>query len=120
MSQPDISRPRFSYPPLLQSDGAIRLVILQPGTSWTAPALPDSPPQLECRLWSTTVTASRYEVLAYTRGTEERNRTIIVEDAPFNVTERLWDALHRIRADDVRYFWIDVISIDETNLEEKS
>lgn len=99
---------------------------------------PFSQPQIECRLLSihpgrisdpivctTSVinlaeAAGRYDALSYCWGSRDRTRPVICDNASFSVTPNLESALKRLRTPDVaRSFWIDQLSIDQDNLQEK-
>jgi hypothetical protein len=91
----------------------IRLVILLPATDSSSP--------IECRLEHTNLGRSRpYEALSYVWGMPEFTQEIILDGQPFHVTSNLETALRQLRnSHEERVLWIDAISIDQTDLDER-
>ena len=62
----------------------------------------------------------QYEALSYCWGTENATCVIQMNGIDYPVVETLYQALRRVRTDEVRYLWIDALCIDQHNLEERS
>ena len=62
----------------------------------------------------------QYEALSYCWGTEIATCLIRMNGIDYPVVETLFQALLRLRTDEVRYLWIDALCIDQHNLEERS
>lgn len=92
----------------------IRLVTLFPG-----PETAD----IECILTHVSLNEKpHYEALSYTWGEHhEKNGNILLEDHPFPITSNLELALRYLRSEtDPRSLWIDALSINQVDDEEKS
>jgi hypothetical protein len=62
-----------------------------------------------------------FEALSYEWGDPRKSHSISVRGKRFRVTANLWNALHNVRHEtEARALWVDAISIDQTNLDEKS
>lgn len=101
------------FPVLDNSTSSIRILDLYPANSrWEIQAdlrtvqLEDHP---------------SFEALSYEWGDQRRSHTIILGGKPFRVTANLWKALHNVRHErQPRSLWVDALSIDQENLDEKS
>lgn len=95
---------------------AIRTVLLLPGRSlWND--------EIQCLLQNTTIRESKgkYRALSYHWGDASHRRTIRLNGQRFEVTDNLWQALHRLRHKrKQRIFWIDAVCIDQANVEERN
>lgn len=109
-------RPEFipkDLPPLSNSSSSIRVLDLSPAAErWEIKAglrtvrLEDNP---------------AFEALSYEWGDPRKSHWISVGGKRSSVTANLWKALHNIRHEtETRTVWVDAISIDQTNLNEKS
>ena len=100
-------------PPLSNSSSSIRILDLWPaGERWGIETdlrtvrLEDNP---------------AFEALSYEWGDPRKSHSISVGGKRFRVTGNLWNALHNVRHEtEARALWVDAISIDQTNLNEKS
>ncbi|MCJ1284487.1 hypothetical protein MMC26_003819 [Xylographa opegraphella] len=95
------------------ADHEIRLICLYPGTG-SAPivcelnkiSLDDRPP---------------YEALSYAWGTNHSGQRILLDGHEICIGSNLWDALRYLRDRyDPRWLWVDALSIDQANLQERS
>jgi hypothetical protein len=107
---------RFEYEPLIP-DGlrSVRLVTLLAG-------LPNEIPELECRIRHYALDqCPPYEALSYCWGDSKDRRPILCNGACFNVSANLWSALADLRLEArSRLLWIDAISINQDDLDEKA
>ena len=101
------------YPPLLSPNSQIRLLDLQYG---------DSTALVECSLYVVDLsTAPQYDALSYTWGDPNITRPIKVNGEDFQVTENLEAFLRqRQRERNQRPLWVDAISINQADTQEKS
>lgn len=61
-----------------------------------------------------------YETLSYVWGSEDKPRSIIIDDRNFDVTQNLYVALLRLRNHTCsRIIWVDAVCIDQANEKEK-
>jgi Heterokaryon incompatibility protein (HET) len=62
-----------------------------------------------------------YEALSYVWGSQEDLRTILLENKEFSITNNLFVALQLLRRKDTdRYIWIDALSINQNDIEERN
>jgi hypothetical protein len=108
----------FKYKPLIEPD-AIRLIELQPSSDPLA--------EVRCSLIYTALSSkdirdifSHYTALSYVWGSDEKVRTIWVDELPLKITANLFSALRDLR-DETRLFllWADGICINQSDNEEK-
>jgi Heterokaryon incompatibility protein (HET) len=104
------------YRPICSEAHEIRLVVLHPSTESYAPPV--------CQLLYTSIGDDvEYEALSYVWGDDplEKPKQILLDSQPFWVKDNLDDALRHLRYNDTkRILWVDAISIDQNNLEERS
>ncbi len=105
----------YTYDPLDLSKQSIRLVRLLNGTFGD---------DLLCEIFQTWLHQAEglvpYEALSYTWGNAERTAAIHVGQCTLEITPNLHEALQRLRLpDEDRIFWIDAISIDQGNIQER-
>lgn len=108
----------FKYPPLPQGSGNTRMVLLLPHERKEA--------ELECKLFNYTLSQNSgrnhlYEALSYVWGSDAKPKSIKLDGYTFPVTSNLHAALVNLRDHQLgRVLWIDAISIDQHNNNEKS
>lgn len=93
----------------------IRLIVLLPSKAESA--------QIECLVTQVSLDDTPdYEALSYTWGSQnEEIGTVSVESKPFPITSNLEDALRHLRLEEEpRTLWVDALSINQTDDEEKS
>jgi Heterokaryon incompatibility protein (HET) len=104
----------YSQIPLSSAHESIRLVYLEPGTG---------DDQLVCSIRAIDLesqTAS-YEALSYCWGSAKKLHTIICNGRRLKITTSLFHGLRCLRlVNDVRAFWVDAISINQNDVDEKS
>lgn len=102
----------YAQLPELQDEN-IRLVILRSGQL-------DEP--VDCSLITCSMNdGPAYEALSYAWGHRSRGYLIALNGLPFMVFDNLGQALRQLRDAELdRTFWIDAISINQANLEERS
>lgn len=108
-------RTTFQYMPLESSSNSIRLVVLEPiGGNHNS--------EIKCRITHTTFGAKPvYKALSYTWGDETLKRTIKIDGCHFAVSNNLYEAVSHLRRTwDERTFWIDAISINQMDTDEKN
>ncbi|KAF2469448.1 uncharacterized protein BDR25DRAFT_289012, partial [Lindgomyces ingoldianus] len=107
------SSPKNIYSPLPLGDTEIRLVTIVPG-------ILEDP--MVCILEAVSLDSPlAYEALSYVWGNLDDSRTIIVNNAPADVTSNLDMALRYIRhPEELRTMWIDAICIDQSNTVERN
>jgi hypothetical protein len=105
----------YHYSPL--SPSSIRLLRLLP--------IGDNPKHLRCELFEYPLQHSDksshpYEALSYIWGSEDKPKSIAVNDQNLHITQNLYTALLHLQ-DHLfsRVFWIDAICIDQGNVKEK-
>jgi hypothetical protein len=108
-------RTMFRYTPLESSSNGIRLVVLGPDGG-------DHDSEITCRITHTTFGAKpAYEALSYTWGDETIKRNLNLDGYFFAVSNNLYEALIRLRYPETeRTLWIDAISINQTDTDEKN
>ncbi|KAH7409173.1 heterokaryon incompatibility protein-domain-containing protein [Cadophora sp. MPI-SDFR-AT-0126] len=91
----------------------IRLVTLLRG---------NSNEQLECRMENFRIDQCHYyEALSYVWGDNSELNPLRVNNAWFQITRNLFEALHQLRSSDRdRSLWIDQLCIDQTDLDERA
>lgn len=103
------------YRELLGSD--IRLLTIHAG---------EDDEEIECELEQLALdTKPEYYALSYVWGDQYKRRPILVNRQRFDVTANLYDALHHLRQQYVRWdsafsIWIDAICINQEDIDEKS
>lgn len=109
----DIRLPAFGYLPLQHPDD-IRIVVLGRGSSDHHP--------IECYLLHMERHREDYEALSHEWGQPSVDEPIIsVDGCPVRVRTNLRDALKELRLEtEDRYLWIDALSIDQANTEERN
>jgi Heterokaryon incompatibility protein (HET) len=101
------------YPVLRSPDSNIRLLQLHPGNH-----LSGIEATLESRSF---LEHPQYRALSYTWGDPSRVKPITVNGKRMDITENLWNALFYIRdTQRNQTLWVDAISINQKNNEEKS
>ena len=101
------------YEDLDFSERQIRLLHLLPG-SWEEPIC--------CSLQVVSLDEKPvYQGLSYAWGKLNFVKTVQVDERPFRITANLWAALRRLRrTKHERILWIDALSINQQNLDERS
>ena len=101
----------FHYP--LRSGSSTRLLILHPGVFDDA---------ISCQLSEVDLNdRPRYEAISYTWGSESDQKTIRVNGMPLQIRHNLFSCLRRLRHPSQQpAFWVDALSISQTDLDEKS
>ncbi|KAH7377315.1 heterokaryon incompatibility protein-domain-containing protein [Pyrenochaeta sp. MPI-SDFR-AT-0127] len=61
-----------------------------------------------------------YRAISYTWGDPSQVRKITLNGCPFAVRKNLWDFLDAVRNDPNRWYWIDAICIDQSNVKERN
>jgi hypothetical protein len=102
----------FKYQLLKSNPQEIRLVLIQPG-AFSSP--------IHCSLQHVSFRNSpRFEALSYVWGNPKVVTPIHLDERKFNVTINLSAAIQHLRSEDmVRVFWIDAISINQLDLDER-
>ena len=106
--QPDI------YTLVDSANRQTRLLIIDAG---------QAPDELRCSLLPVYLQndCPRYEALSYTWGPSHSPRHIVLNGSPFAITLSLYGALKRLRRNDAsRVLWVDALSIDQSNIPERS
>jgi len=103
----------FQYEPLDPKVDSIRVVIVEPTQN--------ANDIISCTLKHVTFGEKpKYEALSYTWGDASKRETILLNGQEVSVGINLWRALGALRGTGTRWIWIDAISIDQENVEEKS
>lgn len=107
----------YQYTALPDAENFIRILMIQPSEIMENP--------IECQIYIAPLHSSRYHALSYSwameDGDAEPNRTISVEAKPMAVTRNLFEGLRRLRTkSQPLHIWIDAISINQLDIEEKS
>lgn len=105
--------PCYKYVPL-QQEHSIRVLILQPAASASAP--------LQCELQEVPLSdMPRYEAISYTWGEPVFSKQLHLPSGSLMVTQSLFFALKRFRLENqVRYLWADAICINQSDNAEKA
>lgn len=112
---------KYHYEPLAKTQGAIRLLKLQPGDNMNS--------NVECEFIAQCMDGDRkpykYEALSWCWGEGKKDKCIYIRDghrqSKMNVTSDLFDALKALqRPDRCRYLWINAVCIDQNDLDEKT
>jgi hypothetical protein len=123
--------PRYTYTPL-QRPNSLRLVRLHPGNGSSEIKcelfeVQPNPKKLHDNSLSPWILDKPYEAVSWTWGSENKKISIRIhrpeedEDYLFEVKENLAAALKALRYEGtVRILWIDTISINQTNADEKN
>ncbi|KAH7159529.1 heterokaryon incompatibility protein-domain-containing protein [Dactylonectria estremocensis] len=111
------SREKYKYTPIQQAY-SIRLLELQPTTSWKSPI------EVSLREYDLDATPE-FGALSYTWATEDGDSSLSkflnCGGGIINITANCEAALVRLRqADEVRVLWVDAVCIDQSNDDEKS
>ena len=104
----------FKHSPLIDQINEIRLLDLQPGQRGD---------MLEISIRHARLNDDYldYEALSYTWGAESASHHVSINGLHFAVRPNLFHCLNELRRPtDVRTLWIDAISIDQTNVAERS
>ncbi|KAI0865855.1 heterokaryon incompatibility protein-domain-containing protein [Xylaria cubensis] len=106
----------YLYPALLRDPSAIRLIVLLSSAQ--------NHGNIACRICNSTLGKSdidNYEALSYVWGDPSKQKTISVDDKPFQATENLELALRNLRyRDKHRVLWIDSLCINQSDVTERS
>jgi Heterokaryon incompatibility protein (HET) len=113
---PDIMS-QYQYQPLSPEPNVIRLLALLPSG--------DEADNLRCELFEYTIQVAEkashpYEALSYCWGSDDKPKSIVIDDHVLPVTESLYTVLKRLRDCKIpRAIWIDAICIDQEDENEK-
>jgi hypothetical protein len=108
---------QYNFSPLLRDASVIRLLRILPSQEKNA--------NLECELLEYDLEESDaayqpYEALSYVWGSEDKPRTVSVNERELGVTQNLLAALHRLRNRQFsRIIWVDAICINQNDIQEK-
>ncbi|KAI1126202.1 heterokaryon incompatibility protein-domain-containing protein [Nemania abortiva] len=103
---------KYRYQPL-PSDTHIRLIYISTGADGSAMRVRFSTVSLH--------NVPPFETLSYVWGSQNATRLIDIEGSSFEVGENLYDALCMLRSGDAeRCFWIDALSINQSDPRERS
>ena len=61
-----------------------------------------------------------YEAISYTWGAEQNQQLILIDREELLIRENLWRFLRRLRTTDDRQLWVDALSINQNDAQEKS
>lgn len=109
---------KFKHQPLALVQTQIRLLYIDP-----------RPPEdgIHCSIATFNLDANttpRFRALSYTWGPKSSMRTIFLNDQAFEIRENLYNFLHLCASNALpflgQHFWIDQISIDQTNIQERN
>ena len=121
-----ISPKAFQYEALTEKD-EIRLIIIPPKVSGNRAVTTADPDALQCNLIHTTLSQcedeiiDHYTALSYVWGDATDTRTILVNEAPVEVTANLHAALSDLQDEKrVLHLWADALCINQQDDEEKS
>ena len=107
--------PTYTYSPMLEGSGNIRLLIILPNKNEDSPIC--------CQLFHYPLQEGEnhlYEALSYTWGSPVEKKHIIVNECDFEVTANLYSALKCLRNRTLtRIIWIDAICINQSDLVER-
>lgn len=107
---------RHTYQPLVDPAGQVRLPRLLPLGNRE-----DGAERVTCEIHCFALNETpHYVALSYTWGEPIFDRTVIIDGSEHAVTSNLLLAMVRLRQKGHEYIWIDALSIDQTNLSEKS
>ncbi len=103
----------YVYQPLDDATQSIRLIRLQPASSFGS--------DVHCDIYHVTLdTQPIYEALSYAWGDAKVTSPIFLEGCPFQATVNLVSALRYLRHEDkTRTLWVDAICIDQSNIQER-
>ena len=110
--------PSFTFPTLPPESNTTRMIRLLPHENENA--------RIECELFDYSLSEMGdgkhlYEALSYVWGSDIKPRSIILNGCDFPVTENLHTALLYLRNRQLgRTLWVDAISIDQDNQDEKT
>ena len=108
----------FKHQPLALDQTEVRLLYIDP-----------HPPEdgVHCSIRTFNINAKstpRFKALSYTWGPSSPTRTINLNNQTFEIRENLYNFLHLCSSSSLpflgQYFWIDQISIDQTDIEERN
>src|ERR1700753_4144230 len=107
---------KYQYKPIALDGLSIRLIRLLKGSHWD---------DIRCEIFQAWLSGDQvampYEALSYTWGSPERSCEITIDDQTLAITENLDRALRYLRYISVdRILWVDLISINQENLEERN
>lgn len=102
----------FRHEPLDTTKRSIRVISILSGADDAI---------IECTVQQVDLNDADYICLSYTWGSEEDTKTITMNGQPFLVYSNLWTFLLRAREKEINVpLWIDMLSIDQTALEERN
>lgn len=117
-SDASLTESSFSYPTLPPEPHTTRMIRLFPHEDKNAP--------IQCEVFNYTLSEidggkHLYEALSYVWESEEKTQSITLNECNLNVTKNLHAALIHLRNRQLeRTLWVDAISIDQNNMDEKS
>lgn len=109
---------KFKHQPLALDQTQVRLLYIDP-----------RPPEngIHCRIATFNLddkSTPSFRALSYTWGPNSPMRTIFLNDQAFEIRENLYNFLHLCASNTLpflgQHFWIDQISIDQTNIQERN
>jgi hypothetical protein len=108
-----VAQPPYVYQPLDDATQSIRLIRLQPASSFGSDVHYD--------IYHVNLdTQPIYEALSYAWGDAKVTSPIFLEGCPFQATVNLVSALRHLRHEDkTRTLWVDAICIDQSNIQER-
>lgn len=103
----------YVYTALDHDSQSIRLIRLLPASSFES--------EIRCEIYNVSLdTNPEYEALSYAWGDPSVTERIFLEKCPFQATRNLVLALKYLRRTDTpRILWVDAISIDQSNIDER-
>lgn len=109
---------KFKQQPLALDQTQVRLLYIDPH---------DPEDGIHCRIATFNLDAKstpRFRALSYTWGPNNHMRTIFLNDQAFEIREIMCNFLHLCASNTLpflgRHYWIDQISIDQTNIKERN
>jgi hypothetical protein len=104
---------QYTYEPLDNSNFSIRLISLAPTANFSS--------DIHCSIYQVSLDNNpEYEAVSYAWGDPNIFETIFLGGFPFSVTVNLVSALRHLRLkDEARVLWVDALSIDQSNLQER-
>ncbi|KAE9364650.1 HET-domain-containing protein [Stipitochalara longipes BDJ] len=103
----------YAYQPLDRDTQSIRLIMLQPASSFAS--------DIHCDIYHVSLsTQPDYEALSYAWGDAAVTAPIFLQGFRFEATVNLISALRHLRYEDrPRTLWVDAICIDQSNVQER-
>jgi hypothetical protein len=104
---------QYTYEPLDNSNFSIRLISLAPAADFSS--------DIHCNIYQVSLDSNpEYEAVSYAWGNPNICEAIFLDGFPFSVTVNLVSALRHLRLkDEARVLWVDALSIDQSNLQER-